>query len=331
MTIQPAAMHRRSAIAFLFLIAAATTAPTKVGARDLEHPPQTPREVALDNLLSERESDQALAKVISAAKEAGIRNQAILEARFLYHIDRREDDAIAAMLPELLEQREHFRIEDSAIFSLKDDWLAVIEYVQAIASLRKGDRAAFKTHITEAFWLSPRQASAFAPHIERLRLEESMSTVKIDFASKFTALGGGDAVSLGGLIQDRKALILHFWSPASRECEASMADFAITAKEFEGNGFAVASFVPGSAPEIIAGAREMIHPLGARAPGAWLVDDKEEPLFRLLRVQAMPVFVIVSNEGRILFNGDPTDDGLWDAMRKLDARITRPDSAGLSE
>lgn len=300
-------------------------------AKELEHPPQTAREIALDNLLSERESDQALAKVISAAKDAGIKDQAILEARFLYHIDRREDDAIAAMLPELLKQREHFRIEDSAIFSLKEDWLAVTEYVQAIAALKKGDKTAFKTHITEAFWLSPRQASAFAPHIERLRLEESMSTVKIDFTSKFTALGGGDAISLSSLMKDRKALIFHFWSPASRECEASMADFVITAKELEEKGFAVASLIPDSPPEFTASAREMIHPLGAQAPGAWLVDDKEEPLFRLLRVQVMPVFVIVSNEGRILFNGDPTDDGLWDTLKKLDGRITRPDSAGLSE
>ncbi|MGL5016896.1 MAG: hypothetical protein ACRDBP_02095 [Luteolibacter sp.] len=318
-------MSHRSAILSLLLVLATASA------QDLEHPPQTPREVALDNLLSERESDQALQKVIAAAKEAGVKEQAILEARFLYHIDRREDDAIAAMLPELIQQREHFRIEDSAIFSVKEDWLAVTEYVQAIAALKKGDKSGFKTHITEAFWLSPRQASAFAPHIERLRLEESMSSVRIDFASRFTALGGGDPLALSSLMQDKKALILHFWSPTSRECEASMTDFVITAKELGENGFAVASIMPDSAPEAITRAREMIHPLGAQAPGAWLIDDKAEPLSRLLRVQAVPAFIIVSNEGRILFNGDPTDDGMWDALKKLDARITRPDSAGLSE
>lgn len=306
-------------------------AETKDAAKEPDPPSQSPREVALDNLLSERDSDQALEKVIAAAKEAGIKEQAILEARFLYHIDRREDAAIAAMLPEFLKQQELFRIEDSAIFSVKEDWLAVTEYVQAIAALKKGDKAAFKTHITEAFWLSPRQASAFAPHIDRLRLEESMSTVKIDFESKFTTLGGSDAVSLKSLMQDKKAVILHFWSPASRECEASMPDFLITAKMFGDNGIAVASLIPDSTPEIIAAARAMIHPLGAQAPGAWLIDQKENPLIRTLRVQAMPVFILVSNDGRVLFNGDPSDDGLWDALKKLDSRITRPDSAGLSE
>jgi hypothetical protein len=324
-------MRPRSAIVSLLAVLAMAAAGSKVAAKEPDHPAQTPREIALDNLLSERESDQALEKVISAAKEAGIKDQAILEARFLYHIDRREDDAIAAMLPEFLKQEELFRIEDSAIFSLKEDWLAVTEYVQAIAALKKGDKAAFKTHITEAFWLSPRQASAFAPHIDRLRLEESMSSVKIDFESKFVALGGGDTVSLASLVKDKKALIIHFWSPTSRECEASMPDFFITAKTLGENGIAFASFIPDSDPEIIAGARAMIHPLGAQAPGAWLVDRKEAPLARSLRIQAMPVFILISNEGRVLFNGDPSDDGLWDALKKLDTRITRPDSAGLSE
>ncbi len=324
-------MRHRSTIIALLAVFSVASAETKDAAKESDLPGQSPREVALDHLLSERESDQAMEKVIAAAKQAGVKDQAIIEARFLYHIDRREDAAIAAMLPEFLKQQELFRIEDSAIFSVKEDWLAVTEYVKAIAALKKGDKAAFKTHITEAFWLSPRQASAFAPHIDRLRLEESMSSVRIDFESRFLALGGGDVVSLSSLMKDKKAMIFHFWSPASRECEASMPDFVTTAKALGEKGIAVASIIPDSNPEIIASARAMIQPLGARAPGAWLIDRKDDPLFRELRVQAMPVFVLISNEGRVLFNGDPSDDALWDAFGKLDPGITRPESAGLSE
>ena len=53
-------------------------------------------------------------------------------------------------------------------------------------------------------------------------------------------------------MQDKKAMILHFWSPASRECEASMPDFVITAKALGEKGIAVASIIPDSNPEIIA-------------------------------------------------------------------------------
>ncbi len=286
----------------------------------------TPREDALDNLLSERDSDQAFAAVIETARKSGVTEQAILEARFLYHIDHREDDALAAMLPEFLKQREVFKIQDSAIFGVKEDWLAVVEYVQAIASLKKRDKDAFKSHITEAFWLSPRQASAFAPHIDRMRLEEAMQVVRIDFETRLIALGGGDAVVLKNLMADRKAMILHFWSPASKECEASLPDFLITAKALGEKGVAMVSLLPEDSPEILTSAREMIRPLGANPPGTWLIDQKESPLARELRVQTLPVFVLVSNEGGVLFNGHPADDGLWDALKKIDPKIIRPEA-----
>ena len=310
-------------VAFASFAAAQTAEPQPSGG--------SPREVALDNLLSERDSQQDLDAVVEAARKAGISGQAILEARFLYHVDRREDDAVAAMLPEFLKRRDEFKLEDSAIFAVKEDWLAVVEYVQAIAKLKSGDKAGFKTHITEAFWLSPRQASAFAPHIDRVRLEEAMRTVTIDFETKLPPLDGGEAVTLKSLMSDRKATLLHFWSPASQECAASMPDYVATAKALGGKGVSMVSIIPENSPELLTKARDLVRPLGDKPPGAWLIDSKDHPLARLLRVQTLPAFVLVSNDGRVLFNGDPSDDGLWDALAKLDERITRPASPGAQD
>jgi thioredoxin-related protein len=297
-----------------------------VAAQGPADPQPSARELALDNLLSERESEKAFQGVVADARKNGISEQAILEARFIYHVDRNEDDAIAALLPEFTRLRDSFRIEDSAIFGMKEDWLAVGEYVEAIAALKKGDKDAFKSHITEAFWLSPKQASAFAPHIERMRLEEAMQRVKIDFEIKLIDLGNGEATALKSLMGDQKAMILHFWSPASRECEESMADFITTAEALTKMKITFVSILPENSADILTKARTMIQPLGANAPGAWLIDRKENPLARELRVQSLPGFILVSNEGKILFNGDPADDGLWDALKKIDPKIKRPDS-----
>jgi len=229
-------------------------------------------------------------------------------------------------LPEFTKLADSFRIEDSAIFGVKEDWLAVREYVQAIAALKKGDKDAFKSHITEAFWLSPQQASAFAPHIERMRLEEAMQRVKIDFEIKLKALANGEATALKSLMGDQKAVLLHFWSPASRECEESMADFITTAKALAKMKITLVSILPDDSAAILTKARAMVQPLGVNAPGAWLIDQKENPLARELRINKLPGFVLVSNEGGILFNGEPTDDQFWDALKKIDPQIVRPDS-----
>lgn len=289
------------------------------------------RETALDKLLSERDSPNAFATAIDDARKAGVSTQAILEARFLYHVDRREDAAIAQLLPEFLKQRDLFKMEDSAIFGVKEDWLAVVEYVQAIAALEKGDRAAFKTHITEAFWLSPRQASAFATHIDRLRLDESMREVIVDFGSRLTTLGEGEAVTLESLMRGKKAMVFHFWSPASSESEASMPDFITTAQTLGEKGIAMVSIHPDGPVEDLAAARAAIRPLGLKPPGAWLVDRSEKPLAREFRVQGLPLFVLVSNEGRVLFNGHPADPLLWEALVKIDPSITRPGAAPSGE
>jgi thioredoxin-related protein len=291
----------------------------------------SPREVALDQLLSERNSEKSLDEAIATARKAGISDQAILEARFLYHIDRREDQDIAAMLPDFIKQRENFKLTDSAIFSVKEDWLAVNEYVEAITCLKKGDKDAFKNHITEAFWLSPRQASAFAPHIDRMRLEESMRSVKIDFEVKYDTLNPSEPVTFKSLIQDKKAMLLQFWSPASRECESSLADYATTAKTLTDKGIAMVSILTEDSDASLTNAQKMILPLGEKPPGSWLIDQKEKRIAHQLRVQALPTFVLISNGGQILFNGDPTDDGLWEALKKLDSKITRPDSPTDSE
>lgn len=284
------------------------------------------REAALDDLLAERESPEAFARAVEAARKHGVGEQAVLEATFLFHVDRREDARIAALLPEFLKRRDAFRLEDSAVFGYREDWLAVVEYVQAIDCLGKSDKDGFKKHITEAFWLSPRQAAAFAPHIERMRLEESMRSIKLDFTTRLAPVAGGDPVPLTALVDGRKALLLHFWSPFSRECEASLPDFERSASEFLTKGIAVVSLVPDDSPKLLEAARGMIRPMEGKPCGSWLVDAVQKPLGVDLRIQALPAMVLVSMEGKVLFNGEPTDEAFWDALAGIDPSIKRPES-----
>jgi len=289
-----------------------------------EETPQSPREAALEQLLIERESPEAFTAAIKAARNAGVGEQGILEARFLFHVDRGEDDQIAALTPEFLKRRDVFKIEESEIFATTEDWLAVTEYVQALAALQRNDNDAFKKHITEAFWLSPRQGAAFAPHIDRQRLAEAMKNVRIDFATRLVSLHQGEAVPISKLNAEAPATLLHFWSPWSRECEATMPDFIATAIELTKHGIAVISILPEQSAEIRADALEIIKPLGAQPPGAWLLDHPKEPLGKSLRIQNLPTMVLLGIEGNVLFNGHPTDATLWKTLSEIAPDMARP-------
>lgn len=281
------------------------------------------REQVLERLLSERESPDTLKEAIADARAIGIGEQAILEARFLFHVDRHEDAEIARLVPEFLERRDSFRVGESEIFAVREDWLAVVEYVQAIAALGKDDKAGFKQHITEAFWLSPRQGAAFAPHIDRLRMREAMSRVTVDFTSELADLDG-KPVALSGLLSGNKGVLLHFWSPWSHECEAAMPDFAAAAEQFSTNGIAVASVLGEAGPEVIADARKLVAGLDRVPAGKWLVDSDRSPVHQLLRIQSVPAMVLVDPAGRVLFNGHPSDPEFWDAVQTLSPGIERP-------
>jgi len=317
-------MHPRAAFAGLLLGASSLIAQ--------EGPPPesplSPKEDAVEQMLSERESPEALQKAIKTARNLKVSEQVILEARFLFHVDRAEDKEIAALLPDFLAFKDKFSLEDSETFAGVDDWLAVTEYVQALAALEKGDKDGFKQHITEAFWLSPRQDAAFAPHIDRIRLMDAMKVVRVDFGKGYTDTLTGQPTDFGKIIGTRKGLLLHFWSPWSQECEATLADFLISAEYLSANDVAVASVLPETSAKVIADAKTMLSAAGKKISGSWIVDSKTNPVSAQLKVQSVPVVVLVSPDGAVLFNGHPTDEEFWKSLGKINPSIVRPEMRG---
>ncbi len=290
-------------------------------------PSATALDEAVDAMLSVRESPEKLDQAIEAARKLGAGDQAVLEARFLFHVDRHEDGKLADLLPEMIEQSERFELADSRIFAVEEDWQAVVEYVKSIAALEKGDRAAFKKHITEAFWLSPRQGAAFAPHIERLRLADAMKKVRIDGTLELRDLGDR-TTTLDALRGKAPALLLHFFSPWSRECEESIGDLRAVTAELAEHGLPVVGIVGEGDEETVAETRGMLGALDKPAPGTWVVDHPEEPLARSLRIQSAPTMILVDEEGRVLFNGHPSEEGLWDELSKIAPGCSRPAIGG---
>jgi len=291
---------------------------------DKEEQPPIDKEEQLTKALFESETEKELKANIAAARQAKFPEQAILEARFLFLVDQQDFAAVAALAPALEGQKEKFRIEDSVIFSVPEEFLAIIKYSHALASLEKGDQAGFKTHIMEAFWLSPRQAAVFAPHIERLRLAQEMAKIKIDFQKEYRSQKSDKMVSLAALARKSKHVVLHFWSPWSSETEASLPDFIAMAQELARNDIAIVSILIEPGAEALKVAREFRAGIKENGVGEWIVDNSEFSLARKLRIQDLPTVTLISAQGGVLFNGHPSDDGLWDALRKVVPKVKRP-------
>jgi thiol-disulfide isomerase/thioredoxin len=289
--------------------------------------PVKPTKEELLQALFEAQGLPALEATIKTARASGVSEQAILEARFVYLVDQGNNAAIGAIAPELETFAPNFKVAESAIFTVKEEFLAIIEYAHALTALEIDDHESFKKHIKEAFWLSPNQAAAFAPHIERLRLQEAMANLKIDFQLRLTTQEDNKALTLAEVSGGADYVLLHFWSPWSEECAAFLGDFIATSNELAKNGIAVVSVFAESAPDAAPDAAEFLASVKEQTACQWVNDNPDQPLARELRLANVPTFALIHKDGRVLFNGHPAEGDLWKQLKIASPKIIRPEVA----
>lgn len=293
-------------------------------AAGIEEPAIPAKEQILQSLF-ESQDLPTLEAAIKTARASGISEQAILEARFVHLVDQGDNAAIGALAPELEKFAPEFKVTDSAIFSVKEEFLAIIEYAKALGALEANDKEGFKKHIKEAFWLSPNQAAAFAPHIERLRLKEAMADLKIDFQLRLTTQEDQKALTLAEASGGADYVLLHFWSPWSEECAAFLGDFIATSNELAKNGVAVLSVLAETAPDVAPDAAEFLASVKDQTASQWVIDNPDQPLARDLRLANVPTFALIHKDGRVLFNGHPAEEDLWKQLKIASPKIIRPE------
>ncbi|MGE9267911.1 MAG: TlpA family protein disulfide reductase [Verrucomicrobiales bacterium] len=287
----------------------------------------TPAQQEIIEELLELREEKAFKEACEKAAALGVPRQAILEAQFLYLVDQADRAELAAFSDTLAAAQKDFEIDNSLIFSVPEDFAAIVEYTRALAALERADQAAFKKHITEAFWLSPKQSQIFGQHIEKLRRDEYMAGLRLDLQRPYPFLTQAEkSTSLAQVLGEAPILILHFWSPWSPESEATLPDFRLTCQALAKHRLPVASILAHGNPDSENDARLFAKGQAMNIPCTWLLDHPEKSLTNELRVQTIPTFAIVSREGRILFHGTPNEADFWEEIKKHAPTFQRPDS-----
>lgn len=282
---------------------------------------------ALVGALFEAPDAAAFEKAFAAAKAGKIPNQILVEARFLYLVDHADRATLAAFAPTLREQLKKDQMNDSVIFAVKEDFMAVYEYTLALGALEKNNSTAFKKHITEAFWLSPSQAGVFGPHINEHRLAKTMGNLKLDLKQELEFQSKeSKKTSFKKLLGDSPAIALHFWTPWSQESVNSFPDFLATSEVLQKNNLPSASILITGNAESRNDADLFLADYKSPLPGSWLIEAKENRLSTTLRIANFPTIVLIAKDGTVLFHGDPGANKFWTQLKKISPNITRPHS-----
>ncbi|MFC5051680.1 thioredoxin family protein [Rubritalea spongiae] len=280
---------------------------------------QSPDQSLLQELFTTRDS-QEFSLALKKAQKVNLPPQALLEAKFLYYVDRQDYQELAELTPALKQIK--FSASHSEIFTLEDDWLAITKYCEALQALHQKDFPNFKKSITEAFWLSPRQASAFSQHIEEFKLDQAMAKLTLDTSQTLPNLFDEKTSTL--FEKDKTATLLYFWSPWSREFVETIDDYKRTNAEALKHNFHIVSILAEEAELVESDAKALIKDSNISTLSNWVKETQAHTLSQSLRIQNIPTLVLINNQGKVLFNGHPSNPKFWRIVSQLSPKFTQP-------
>jgi len=273
----------------------------------------------VQKLFSKEATLEEFTKAADEAKKAGAPAQLIAEAKLVWGLRHKDSAFLAKSLPDLEAAAATFKKEESAGLGSVEEFKALISYIKALDAAGKGDEAALKEHISEAFWLSPEQAPLFAETITFFRTQAKMAKVTVDMKLSITHSDGKNT-SLADVLGKNKAVLLDFWASWCGPCMNLMPETRKIAEALGKHGVVVAGMNTEGDEAIAQKVRSEKEMKGV----TWLVEPKAKPFSDQLEITSIPRMVLVSPQGKVLFNGHPQDKSLWAALKNVDASIEAP-------
>lgn len=280
-----------------------------------EPTPKSPAD--LITILMDTRDPSTFESTYTAAQKAGANPQNLLEARFLYLVDLGDPAKLATLAPDFQALLPQFSPDQSLVFTLKQDFQSVVHYLLALKALHQKDEKAFQTHIKEAFWLSPGQASQYTTIVSEFHLKKHLAALKIDLTRQFELqTKPTQKTTLAQLQKTSPLLILYFWSPWIKPSTEDLPRFLKQKAHLEKQGLEVVPVLIGASPEARQEADTLLTSLGDTATGTWLVDSSTLSLTTLLRIQSFPLIVALDRSGHTSFHGHPQDPLFKEITRK---------------
>ena len=272
---------------------------------------------ALQKLFAPTVSAEQLAELAKEANKLGVPRQQIIEARLVWGLRNQDTAFLTKMLPEVEVLAANFDPSQAAAMPNAEAIQSFASYIRALKAQEGNDAEGFKKHILEAIWLQPGQASVFIQSIEKTRREEKMAALTVDMKLPLTD-SMGEATTLGDLVAGKKAVLIDFWASWCGPCMQLMPSLKKKGDALPAHGIVVAAMNKDdenalSIAERIRKEQDMNIP--------WLIEPAERPFTKQFEIDSIPRMILISPEGKVLFNGHPEDPALWAALKKVDASI----------
>lgn len=274
----------------------------------------------LQRLFAQDNTAEQLQAAAKEANKAGVPRQQVIEARLVWGLRNQDTDFLIKILPEVEILASSFDPANAAAIPNVESITSFVSYIKALKAGNGGDEAGFKQHILEAIWLNPKQAPVFIQSIDKFRREAKMESLAVDLKIPLTT-STGEATTLHDQLGGKKALLLDFWASWCGPCMNLMPALRKKAATLSAHGVVVAAMNKDD-ENAEATAERIRQEQNATLP--WLVEPADRPYTKAFEIDSIPRMILLSPEGKVLFNGHPEDPALWAALKKIDAAIEAP-------
>lgn len=303
--------------AFLALIAI-SLAP--FGLKAAEEGAETP-EARHDALLAiARDKDADYQSAYDEAVAAGLPDSWLLEARLARAFVMGDFESLFAALPDMESVGDDFRFGFERVFISKTQMQGFADALRCLKAYREDDMEAFEKYAVASFDKAPDFNKAFGigDLLTRYRYQQVQEAVMADRGVPMdTVLTSveGEARTLKEWVGDDKALLLDFWASWCGPCIRLMPSLREKSESLSQQGIFVAGVNTDDEDQQAKAVKVREQREMAAVP--WLIDGNGGDLSGYLMIDSIPRMVLISPEGKILFNGHPMDDGLGVALGKL--------------
>lgn len=278
----------------------------------------------MQRLFAQNTTQEELLALAKEANKAGVPRQAIIEAKLVWGLRHQDTPFLVKILPEVEILAANFDSASAAAIPTAEAAKAFIAYIKALKAADANDASAFKQNILEAIWLNPQQTPVFIQSIEKFRRESKMVSLVVDLKLPLTN-SMGEATTLHDQLGGKKALLLDFWASWCGPCMNLMPALkkkAQTLAAFDVVVAAVNKDDPKDNETAESIAERIRQEQNATLP--WLVEPADRPYTKAFELDSIPRMILLSPEGKVLFNGHPEDPSLWVALKKINPAIQAP-------
>lgn len=253
------------------------------------------------------------------AKKAGemqVEQRFADEALIMFAIRNRDTAAMKELAPSMAELRKNYNSEAiSLIFESEDQFKGILLLVDALVAKADGDDAGYKKNLLDAFWANPEQAAIYGSIEAASRADERMAAklenLRMPLDTKI-ATSGGKETTLGDLVKGKKGLLIDFWASWCGPCMQAMPELKKKAEELDPKGVVVVGMNAGEDAKTAEEVRT-----SQKIDFPWLLEPGDSPFSKLLEIDSIPRAIVMTPEGKVLFNGHPMSPDLNAALAAL--------------